>query len=186
MKESDHDAQCIARQIDDLAVYLSGQQQEGTDFFLPKFVAAKLNLWDEAIADANDYLSRTAARYPAYVGKAHLVLGRAAFVQGQYDQAEREFALVNDEFLVQEATAGIGYSRAQRGDLRGAMTAFMQAAIGDRGCAPDYLYQAARLARELKDRATFALIMTQMKTEFPTSNYTTLLAGHEVAPAPGI
>ena len=42
MKESDHDAQCIARQIDDLAVYLSGQQQEGTDFFLPKFVAAKL------------------------------------------------------------------------------------------------------------------------------------------------
>lgn len=32
----------LAKQIDDLAGYLSGQQQKGTDLFLPKLVAAEL------------------------------------------------------------------------------------------------------------------------------------------------
>lgn len=151
------------------------------------YAAAQLNRWEEAVADAREYLRTTVPRLPVYVAKAHVVLGRAAFVQGQFDLAETEFLLVDDQFLAPEAKASAGHCRARRGDLRGALSAFLEAAsLADRANAPSYLYQAARLARESGDQTAFGRILQQMESEFPANSLTSLLAGREVVPAPGI
>jgi tetratricopeptide (TPR) repeat protein len=151
------------------------------------YVASRLNKWDEAIADANRYLSVTAANLPVYTGKAHLALGRAAYAQGDLGTAETEFALVNDEFLTPEGKAGVGYCRADRGDLRGAMSAFLEAAaLADPRNAPSHYYQAARLAQKLGDRNAYGQILSRLIAEFPASQVTSLLAGREILPPPSI
>jgi hypothetical protein len=151
------------------------------------YVASRLNRWDEAVPDAKTYLDLTAAKLPIYTGKAHLVLARAAHAGGQLDVAESEFALVNDQFLTPEGKAGMGYCRADRGDLAGAMWAFLEAAaLADSANAPLHYYQAARLARRLGDGNTFDQILSRMIAEFPGSSITALLAGRDILPRPNI
>jgi len=151
------------------------------------YVASRLNWWEEAVADANAYLQVTSRRLPAYTGKAHLVLARAAYDRGDLGAAEDQFASVDDEFLSPEGKAGVGYCRADRGDLRGAMSAFLEAAaLADPRNAPLDFYQAARLAQRLGDRNTFGQILTRMIAGFPGDSLTAVVAGREILPAPGI
>jgi tetratricopeptide (TPR) repeat protein len=147
------------------------------------YVASRIHKWDEAVADANRYLSLTASTLPDYAGKAHLALARAAYARGDLDAAEAEFALVNDEYLTPEGKAGVGRCRARRGDLQGAMSAFLEAAaLASPLTAPSHYYQAARLAQMLGDRNTFNQILARLIAEFPGSSFTALLAGRDILP----
>ena len=151
------------------------------------YMASRLNRWDEAIADTERYLSLTAADLPIYTGKAHLALARAAYNQGSLAAAEAEFALVNDRFLTPEGKAGVGHCRADRGDLRGALSSFLEAAaLADYANAPSYYYQAARLAQRIGDANTFSQVLSRLIAEFPASQVTSLLAGREILPPPSI
>jgi tetratricopeptide (TPR) repeat protein len=147
-------------------------------------VCAQLNRWDEAVAEATEYLAVTSARMPAHVGRAHLTLGKAAFAEGNLALAEVEFAQVDDALLAGQAKAGIGQARSRRGDLSGSLSAFLEAASAVRGrsCEPLYLHQAGRVALRLGDQAAMAQILQTMTTQFPYSHFTTLLAGRNVAP----
>lgn len=157
-------------------------------YALRAYVEAEQSLWDEAASDADAYLAAGTAS-PAYVGKAHLVRGEVARARGDLDQAEREFLMVDDPFLIPSAKADLGYCRAARGDLGGAIASFVDASrslIGDQSCAPFYLYQAGLLAQRLGDRAAFKRVLDTMIAEFPRHDLTSRLAGREVTPVPEI
>ena len=145
------------------------------------YVASKLNLWSVALADTSRYLSGTAVKLPDFTGKAHLVLGRAAFGRGQLDEAETEFLMVDHRFLIPEARASVGHCRALRGDLRGALSAFSEAAaLANADNAPGYLYQAGLLAQQLGDDRMLSRILSEMMTRFPHNYLTSRLAGEEI------
>jgi len=147
-------------------------------------VAAQLNRYDEAVADATRYLSVTAPKLTSYTGRAHFTLGQAAFARGDLTRAEGEFAQVDDEVLAGQARASLGHVRARRGDLGGALSAFLEAATAVKGrpCEPLYLYQAGLTARRIGDQATLDQLVQVMIAEFPYSHFATLLTGRNVAP----
>ena len=150
-------------------------------YMLRGYVASKFNLWRVAVADANRYLTVTETKLPDYTGKAHLVLGRAAFGRGQLEEAETEFLMVDHKFLIPEARASVGHCRAIRGDLQGALSAFTEAAqLANADNAPGYLYQAGLLAQQLGDDKVLSQILSEMMSRFPNNYLTSRLAGHEV------
>ena len=160
-------------------------------YALRAFVRAEMSLWEEALSDANAYLAAAANGSACldYIGKAHLVRAEVARARGDLDQAEGEFLLVDDPFLIPSAKAGIGYCRIKQGDLRGAIPYYIDAAnslVGDRSCAPFYLYQVGLLAQRLGDRAAFTKALDAMIAEFPRHDLTSRLAGREVMPVPEI
>jgi tetratricopeptide (TPR) repeat protein len=158
-------------------------------------VAEKRGDWEQTLADVKVFLT-----YPSsskfQIARAHWILAKDAFRNSRLDEAEAEFSLLaqlaettrhNAEFKG-EARAGLAYCAQGRGDLRGAMQTFQQAA--DVEVYPQkkavYLFQAAQLARQVGDDAARNSIITRMIAEVPGSHLTTQLVGHEILPAPEI
>ncbi len=158
------------------------------------YAAQHLGYWEATVADAEFYLSST-NQQPAWRTYANYVLAEDAFRAGRYDEAESRFAFVAQlaekpqaaEFR-SKARVGIAACREMRGDLRGALDAYVEAAdyaSGQRQKAI-CLYQAAILAGRLGDDATAQQVADRMADELPGSHLTTRLLRHEVLPAPEI
>jgi hypothetical protein len=148
----------------------------------------------DAVTDVQTYLEspNQQASWRAY---GHDVLARYAYQQGRLDEAEREFTTLLDLASVHagrgfrgKARVGLAACAKARGDLRGALQLYLQAADAELfPCdkATD-LYLAADLAQELSDSATRGQIVARMAAELPGSHLTTKLVGHELLPPPEI
>jgi tetratricopeptide (TPR) repeat protein len=158
------------------------------------YAAEQLGYWEAAVEDAEFYLAST-NQQQVWRAYANYVLAQDAFCAGGYDDAEAQFAFVAE--LAEKphaveyqawAWAGIAACREMKGDLRGALQAYLEAAdcaVYQRDKAV-YLYTAAGLAHKLGDDATAGRIADRMVAELPGSHLTTRLLGHEVLPAPEI
>ena len=158
-------------------------------------VAEKRGDWDLAVSDVKAFLT-----YPSssqyQTARAHSILAQDAFRNGQLDAAEAEFMLTvqfaattwHTADLRGDAQAGLAYCARERGDLRGAMQAFLTAA--DVEIYPNKkavnLFQAAGLARQLGDDGARNQIIARMVAEVPGDHLTVQLVGHEILPAPEI
>ncbi len=156
------------------------------------FPASQLGYFDVAVADAIAFLDTPAARnnHP-WIHMSYHVLAQDTFKAGQFQQAEDYFTLevttTQNATFKSEATAGIGYCRAARGDPAGAVKAFLQAvelAPADDRYKPHYLFEAATIAQAAGDRTTANQIVNRMVAEYPGSYLTTRLVGAEILPAP--
>ena len=148
-----------------------------------------LGWWDEAADDAGAALeSSSSSTYWRYY--EHVILGNYAFRNGQLDAAEGEFTaaveLPEQNHMKAQAYAGLANCRSARGDLRGAISAFLDAAgnavPGDVQGKDLYLYGAAVAADQLGDRQALNQIVSQMVAECPGSSFTTRIVGGEVLP----
>ncbi len=143
-----------------------------------------------AADDAEAYLAYF-DRKQMNVNYAHLVLGNRAFRDGDCVRAQAEFTTLldspgNDEFLG-PAYNGLAQALSAQGDLRGALSALVNAANSPvrPSLKAMYLYGAALAAQQLGDRMTVNQIAGRMATECPGSHLTTQLLGREALLAPG-
>jgi tetratricopeptide (TPR) repeat protein len=150
-----------------------------------------------AVADARAFLESDVARsgkgWSGRLSDAHAMLGFDAFRRGDLDEAESDFAAAvqgNPDYRA-KASASIANCRAARGDLRGAIAAFLDAADApppppnERKQGADlFLYGAAMAASQLGDTTTFNQIIARMVADYPGSSFTTRLVGCEILPAP--
>jgi hypothetical protein len=151
----------------------------------------RLGRSEMAVEDAQFYLASGIER-PLWRTYANYLLAQDAFRGGRYEDAEAQFASVAELAEDPQATefggaarAGMAACREARGDRRGALAAYLEAAdhaVKKREMAV-YLYEAAGLAQSLGDSTTFQQIADRMVTELPGSHLTTRLVGHEVLPA---
>ncbi len=156
------------------------------------FVAENLGQWEEAVAAARFYLA-SFAKQPAWLAYAHEVLAKNAFRAGRLEEAEQQFQAVaavaenrHAANYAGRARAGLAACLKERGDLRGAITKYLEAAEVSTDLAEKaiYLYDAATTAQISGDAITVGQIANQMAVEVPGSHLTTRLVGQEIVPTP--
>ena len=170
----------------------------GHAYALRSYAAETLGNWDQCVSDARAFLAKPVLGSYA-VARCHLVLGKDAYRKGHLEDAAAEFTATsqlaeadNHAFETSDlggpAQAGLAALAADRGDLRGAMQAYLKAAdlVTNSGRKALYLSFAVSAADRLGDSEARSAIITRMIAEAPGSSFTTNLVGHELLPAPEI
>jgi len=167
----------------------------GHAYALRSIAAQEQGDWETAVADMRAYLT-----YPSsseyHRARAHLVSAMDAYRKGDVAGAEAEYSLLLDlikqtpraEPLHAQALVGLAACAKAKGDLRGAMQGYLEAADVEStqdGKAVD-LFLAADLAQQLNDTITRNQIIARMAAEFPGSHLTAKLVGHELLSIPEI
>jgi len=154
--------------------------------------AEHLGYWEDAVEAARFYLA-SFAKQPAWRAYATEILAKDAFRAGRFEEAEQQFAAVaaiaenrHAADYAGRARAGIAACMKERGDLRGALAKYMEAAELSTDVTEKalYLYDAAMVAQASGDAGAVGQIANQMAAEFPGSYLTTRLVGQEILPTP--
>jgi len=167
-------------------------------YALRSITAERLGNWDLAVSDARAFLAKAVVG-SFNLARCHTVLAKDAYRKGNLDEAAAQFTAAaqlaeadnhtsDTTRLGGPAQAGLAAVAAARGDVRGALQAYLKAADleGVSEKKATYLFLAAGAADKVGDTATRAQIIARMTAETPGSAYTTKVVGHEVLPAPGI
>jgi len=192
---------CLDQALDSLSLLITTYPSHPAvthAYALRSVAAEQVGAWDLAVSDARAFLAKAVVG-TFNLARCHTVLAKDAYRKGNLDEAAAQFTaaaqLAEADNHTSEtadlggpAQAGLAAIAAARGDIRGAMQAYLKAADleGVSEKKATYLFLAAGAADKVGDAATRSQIIARMTAETPGSAYTTKVVGHEVLPAPGM